>query len=166
MLFKELKNGCLVYMLDKTNITVTKGNVQAVSLPRYDMNSANPSGFGTVIDVTIQADGKSGQYVVKDSAETVYANDGNLLITPNVNNILTELRSIKQQSEDVIKSVDKHKELVSKCAELLESLDPVFKKDQATEKRFLELEQAITKLSDSNDKITELLTKLTTNGIN
>lgn len=166
MTFKEINKGSLVYMLDKSTMTVTKGNVQAVSLPRYDMNSTSPSSLGMVIDVTIQADGNSGQYVVKDTAETVYANDGCLLITPNINNVLTELRYIKAQSEDVISSVDKHKDTVDKCSKLLEELDPVFKKDQVTEKRFAEIEQAISKLSDSNDKITEILTKLSNNGTN
>lgn len=164
MTFKEINKGGLVYMLDRNTMTVTKGTVQAVSLPRYDVAGTTPSSLGMVMDVTIQADGNSGQYVVKDTAETVYANDGRLLITPNINNVLTELRYIKTQSEDVISSIDKHKDTVDKCSKLLEELDPVFKKDQATEKRFVELEQAISKLSDSNDKITEILTKLSTNG--
>lgn len=151
-------------MLDRNAMSVTKGTVQAVSLPRYDMNSTATSSLGMVMDVTIQAEGNSGQYVVKDTAETVYANDGVLLITPNINNVLTEIRYIKTQSEDILNSVEKHKETVQKCSKLLAELDPVFKKDQATEKRFAELEQAISKLSDSNDKLTEILTKLTANG--
>lgn len=112
MTFKEINKGGLVYMLDRNAMSVTKGTVQAVSLPRYDMNSTATSSLGMVMDVTIQAEGNSGQYVVKDTAETVYANDGVLLITPNINNVLTEIRYIKTQSEDILNSVEKHKETV------------------------------------------------------
>jgi len=44
---------------------------------------------------------------------------------------------------------------------LLAELDPVFKREQSYELRFSKIEKALGKLADSNDKITDLLTKMT-----
>lgn len=157
-----------MYLFDRNTVTVKKGTATAVSLPHYNTQPNTNLGIGMVVDVTVAVDGNSGQYVVKDASETAYANNGTLLITPNIDNVLGEIRAIKAQSEEVLNSIDTHKDNVAKCDKLLADLDPVFKKEQASEQRFSKIEDAIMQLAknnaaqaESSKKIEELLTKLT-----
>lgn len=110
--------------------------------------------MGMVVDVTVNNEGNSQQYEIKDTSECAYV--GTTMLSPNVENVLNEIKALKAQSEEVIKSVDKHKETVSRCATLLTEFDPVYKEKQANEER-------LSKIENSIDRLTTLIEKMSTN---
>lgn len=139
MIFKDLKQGNTIYLFDRNTLDVTNGTVQSVSLPHYEAGNMT----GMVVDVVIKTQNGSGQYELKDSSETAYANNGMLLITPNIDNLLNEIKLVKVQSETVLNSIDQHKETVKKCEKLLTELDPVFKNEKKNDERLSNLEDVV-----------------------
>lgn len=69
MLFKDLKNGSTIYLLDRNEVKVNNGTVTSVSLPHYNTQVDNGMGFGMVVDVSISSDGNAGQYVLSDNKD-------------------------------------------------------------------------------------------------
>lgn len=150
MLFKDIKQGYPLYIFDRSDVSVKTGNVASVSFPHI---SAKPNG-GMVVDVTINIEGNSQQYEIRDTSECAYV--GTTMLTPNVESVLNEVRMLKAQSEEVIKSIDKHKDNIVKCAALLSELDPVYKEKQANEKR-------LSRIEDSIDRLTTIIEKMSNN---
>lgn len=141
MVFKDIKQGYPIYIFDRNDVTVKTGNVTSVSFPHVSTKIST----GMVVDVTIDINGASQQYEIKDTSECAYV--GTTMLSPNIDNILNEVRVLKTQSEEVIKSIDKHQATVDKCSALLTEFDPVFKEKQINEERLLRIEQSIDKLT-------------------
>lgn len=165
MLFKDTKPGDIIYILDKKNVKASKGTVSNVTPPHV---STQPGVLGMFVDITVSADGGSHTYIVNESGVTAYADNNNVVITIDVNNVLAELRTIKAHAEEIVSHVDDYKGNIAKCDNLLAELDPVFKKEQDNEKRFAKLEDAVAQLTknnaaqaESSKQIVELLSKLT-----
>lgn len=131
-------------------MSVKTANVTAVSFPHL---SNKPNG-GMVVDVTVNVEGNSQQYEIKDTSECAYV--GTTMLTPNIENVLNETRALKTQSEEIIKSVDKHQETISKCATLLTEFDPVYKEKQANDQR-------LSRIEDSIDRLTTIIEKMNSN---
>lgn len=141
MLFKDVKQGCPLYIFDRNSVSVKTGNITGVTFPHL---SNQPNG-GMVVDVTVNVDGNAQTYEIKDTSESAYV--GTTMLTPNVDSVLTEIRALKTQSEEIVRSVDKHEGIISKCSTLLSELDPVYKEKQLNEQRLSRLEESIDKLA-------------------
>lgn len=145
MLFKDIKQNYPVFILDKQNVTFIQGKVTSVSLPHMD--NSNPIVMGkSVIDVTIEADGKGATYTMPEDKSMVYA--GNLVLSTDRDCIAREVEAMKTSAEQAIANVEKQKEIVEKSTVLLTELNPVFKEKQENEKRLSKMEQSIGKLEN------------------
>ena len=145
MLFKDIKQNYPVFILDKQNVTFIQGKVTSVSLPHMD--NSNPIVMGkSVIDVTIEADGKGATYTMPEDKSMVYA--GNLVLSTDKDCIAREVEAMKTSAEQAIANVEKQKEIVEKSTVLLTELNPVFKEKQENEKRLSKMEQSIGKLEN------------------
>lgn len=150
MLFKDVKQGYPLYIFDRNNVSIKTGSVTAVTFPHI---STKPNG-GMVVDVTVTIDGATQQYEIRDTSECAYV--GTTMLSPNIESVLNEVRLLRAQSEEAIKSVDRHKENISKCTTLLTEFDPVYKEKQANEQR-------LTNIENSIEKLTNILEKMNTN---
>lgn len=145
MLFKDIKQNFPVYILDKQNMSFTQGKVQSVSFPHIDNSS--PMAMGkTVIDVAIEADGKSGTYAMPENLSVVYA--GNIVLSTDRDGIIREVEAMKTSAEQILASVDKQKEIVEKSTTLLTELNPEYKAKQQNEQRLSNLESSMKELKD------------------
>lgn len=145
MLFKDVKQNYPVFILDKQNVKFTQGKVQSVSFPHMD-NSA-PLGMNkTVIDVVIEADGKSATYAMPENLSIVYA--GDIVLSTDKDGIVREIEAMKMSAEQVLNSVDRQKEIVEKSSQLLVELNPEFKAKQENEQRLSSLESSMKELKD------------------
>ena len=114
MLFKDLKQNYPVFILDKQNVKFTQGKVQSVSFPHIDNSS--PMGMGkTVVDVVIEAEGKSATYAIPENNSVVYA--GDMVLSTEKDGILKEVEAMKTSAEQILSSVEKQKEIIEqyKC---------------------------------------------------
>lgn len=65
-------------------------------------------------------------------------------------------------SSDIIASVDRHKEVVTKCESIIKELNPAFAESKAQNERIDKIEEAISGVADSVRQIQQLL-QATTN---
>lgn len=138
MMFKDIKQGDAIYLFDRNNISIQTGKVTAVN-PSHAGKYNNT--FDMVVDLTIDVDGTMQTYTFKDSNEVSYA--GQIMISPNIDSVLKEIKQTKNQSEDALKSVDKNREIVEKCTNLIAEFDPVYKERKENDQRYSKLENEI-----------------------
>lgn len=161
MIFKELKSGFPIYLLDRSTMQYEQGKVMSVGTPHPDIGkiaSTMPlSGYGKLkVDVCVQtADGKQNTYSFDDTEQTAYA--GVLLLSTSKDGIIGEVSSLKSQAEAALAKVEEQKETVKKCEALLRDLDTTYKEKQATEARFEKLEG---NMGDMKDTLKLILNKL------
>lgn len=155
MTFKDIKQNYPVYILDKQELTVTTGKATAVSFPRIDNNVGNTIQPQMVIDITIDAGGKSAVYTIPENLSVTYA--GNRVFSTDRDGLIREIEAMKNAAEQVLASVDHQKAIVEKSASLLAELNPIYKEKAQTEARFKELEGAV---SDIKDMFSELMKQM------
>ena len=111
MFFKDIKQNYPVYILNKQDVSFSKGKVTSVSLPHMD--NSNPMVIGkSVIDVAIEVDGKSATYTIPENLSIVYA--GDIVLSTDRDGIMREVEAMKSSSEQAIKNVERHKMIVEK----------------------------------------------------
>lgn len=167
-MFKDLKNGFQVCLLDKSQKTpVYKiGNVISASVPRLEPRQMqagqipNPMMYSDrVLDLTIECDGQTNTYVVQENANV--ASIASLTLACTAEPILNEVRAIHKTSSDIIASVDRHKEVVLKCEDILKELNPAFADSKAQNERIDKIEAAVSGVADSVRQIQQLLQSTT-----
>lgn len=143
MIFKDIKQGDAIYLFDRNDISVQTGKVTAVSGSHAEKYNNT---FEMVVDITIDVDGKSQTYTFKDSNEVSYT--GQIMITPNRDNIIREVKQLKSQAEDILKSVEKSKVTIEKCSSLIADFDPVYKERKQNDERYSKLESEIASIKE------------------
>lgn len=157
MLFKDIKQNYPVYILDKQNVTFIQGKVTSISLPHMD--NINPMVIGkSVVDVTIEADGKGATYTMPEDKSMVYA--GSIVLATDKESIIREVEAMKASAEQAIANVEKQKEIASKSTSLLTELNPVFKEKQENEKRMTKMESSIAEMGSSISELKDMFAGL------
>ena len=162
MLFKDIKQNFPVYILDNTSVELTKGKVTATTFPRPDGNFNMSNGnYGTVvpqlnqnngqrmvIDLTIEAGGRSATYTVSENASVNYA--GNLVIATEQSLLASEVEAIKNSAEQALapERLEQLKQSLEKSTSLLSELNPAFRQRQEYDTRFKNLEGSVGELKD------------------
>lgn len=162
MLFKDIKQNFPVYILDKTSVELTKCKVTGTTFPRPDNNFNVPNGnYGTVvpqlnqnngprmvIDLTIEAGGRSATYTVSENASVNYA--GNLVIATEPSLLSSEVEAIKNSAEQALapERLEQLKQSLEKSTSLLSELNPTFRQQQEYDTRFKSLEGSVDELKD------------------
>lgn len=148
MLFKDLKQNYPVHIFDKQNVEYIQGKVTSVSLPRMQMPSMNMNSLNNsmVVDITIDAGGRSATYSIPEGLSVTYA--GNLVLSVEVDGIVKEIEAMKNTAEQVLNSVERQKEIKKKTCELLVELNPVYKEKKDTEERFNKIETSVSEMKN------------------
>lgn len=150
MQFKDVKQNYPVYILDKQNVTYQQGKVTSVSFPHID--NTNPMAMGkTVVDVAIEADGKTATYAIPDSMSIAYA--GDLVLSTDKDGIIRELEAKKGSLEQYLSGVDKAKEDLDKTTNMLADLNPEIRAKQENEQRLIGLEESVKEMKDIITKL-------------
>ena len=161
MLFKELKQNYPVYILDKQAVTFTQGKVISVSLPRMGVgNGTMPmmptsSPTAVLVDVTIEADGRTATYSIPENLAVTYA--GSTVLSTDREGISREIEAMRATAEQVLSSVDRQKEILDKTQSLLAELNPAYKEKKETDERFNRIEGDV---SEMKSMVRDLLNKL------
>lgn len=140
MLFKDIKQNYPIFILDKQNLTLTQGKVISAGFPRVEMMPSTGKSE-MVIDFSIEADGKTGTYVIPESLSVSYA--GNLIISPDKTSLVNEIEAMKATAEQVLASVKHHEDVLAKSSGLLAELNPAYKERQEYERRLDSMEKSI-----------------------
>lgn len=154
MLFKDIKQNYPVYILNKQDLSLTQGKVVQVPFPRMEMNQKTGK-TEMVIDITIEANGKTATYVIPESLSVTYA--GNLILSTDKMSLASEIEAMKNTAKQILASVDHQKEVLEKSSSLLAELNPVYKEKQETEKRFSAIEETVTGVKGSVDELKKMM---------
>lgn len=142
MNFRDLKQNNNVHILDKTTMCYEEVKVDAVGMPRFTTPQIGQTAqTGQVMDITI----KGVPYVVACDNSVAYSDK--VVFSTDKSSLLPEVNRLKTEAENILASVDKAKDTVSKCDSLLCELDTAFKEKQETDKRIGAMESEIKSLS-------------------
>lgn len=145
MLFKDVKQNYTVYILDKQDMNISQAKVSAVGFPRMDIMQ-NTHNTQTVVDITLDSNGKIATYTIPESLSVTYA--GNIVLSTDKEGLMREIEAMKNNAEQVLASVDKQKQILDKANTLLSELNPIYKEKKETDLRFSKIENSISEMKD------------------
>lgn len=129
-MFQNLRQNSTIYILHKgTNIHLENGCVTNVTQPRAKYGL--PQNFSTemVVDITANINGNIVNYTMLpaqlDIADTCLGAD-NIVISDNKDAIISEIYSLKQKSENIINSIENHKNIIESCDKILQEINPEY----------------------------------------
>ena len=101
-----------------------------------------------VLDITTDVNGKMVNFQ-KVSANSEIADFGNnIVLATNKEAMSSELASMKQRSQDIINSVERHQNIISGCDEILQILNPEIAEKQKQEQENRQLREEINSLKE------------------
>lgn len=143
MLFKDIKQNCPIFILNKQDMTYTEGKAARVGFSKLEMNPKTGKSE-MMIDVDVEANGTTGNYSFPDSLSICYA--GNLVFSTDTQGIVTELEAMHNSSERFLSQVEQQQMILQKTKELLTELNPIYKERKETEQRFNKIEGSIDRM--------------------
>lgn len=143
MLFKDMKPGYPVYLLDKDAVKAATGKIVNVGQPHFPntMNGNLGQTAQMFVDVTVEADGQTHTYSIPDTLAVTYA--GTLVLSTDREGILRDVEAMKTRSEEALKDVDKHKATIGQCERILEEWNPAFAEKKRQDERISGLENEV-----------------------
>lgn len=139
-------------------MTAIQGKVVNVGVPYFEpqkLGQVSPS-TNRLVDVTVEAEGKNQTYAIGENNSVAYA--GNTVLSLDSGDILREVRAIKSQSEDVIRSVEKHTDTVAKCDAILQDWDGAYKEKRETDKRIDSIQSEVKGIKDEVGGLSKMMT--------
>ena len=159
-MFQNLRVGTPLYVLHKNELKIETGEVTFVSQP---VNQFGQVVFANsqpaTVDISMQVDGKPIELKKIPSTLTISDCGNNRVVSESREAISTELSVMKANSQRVIDSMDQHKEIVRKCDELLQELNPQIKQEAERSKEIESLANRVGGLESSIGRIEQMLTR-------
>jgi hypothetical protein len=159
-MFQNLRVGTPLYVLHKNELKIETGEVTFVSQP---VNQFGQVVFANsqpaTVDISMQVDGKPIELKKIPATLTISDCGNNRVVSESREAISTELSVMKANSQRVIDSMDQHKEIVRKCDELLQELNPQIKQEAERSKEIESLANRVGGLESSIGRIEQMLTR-------
>lgn len=162
-MFSALRQGNIVYLLDKSNgLTLKSGQVISNSGANL-MYAATPQ---TVINLTIDVAGENKEFNnIPAMQSSVNYNNGNLVLIDNKELAITEVENIVSSSKHILENTSYYEKMVTDGEEVLKILNPQFAKDKARDKEIADLKDKVGGMENKLDTIIGLLGKSENNKI-
>ena len=162
MIFKDLKQGFPLYVLNVNTMDVGTGTVSRVAGPHItsDKKKLANGQLMMVVDVSATMGNNTLNFELQENASNTMSDDGQFLISPNQEDIANGVRMVKTRCEEYIRNEQHYKELIKKCDALLPQIDPLYRQSIDNEARFNDMQATIDKQSKDIQDMKEMLTKL------
>ena len=162
-MFSALRQGNIVYLLDKSNgLTLKSGQVISNSGANL-MYAATPQ---TVVNLTIYVAGENKEFNnIPAMQSSVNYNNGNLVLIDNKELAITEVENIVSSSKHILENTSYYEKMVTDGEEVLKILNPQFAKDKARDKEIADLKDKVGGMENKLDTIIGLLGKSENNKI-
>ncbi len=159
-MFSDLKKGFQVHALDTNGVPkYFIGKVVAVSEPRF--NQQQPMTYNQpqsrVVDLTVEFDGETKTYTVPETQNVAKALG--ITLSTSIDAIMNELGAIKQNSQDIINSIEDHKAKIAACESIMEEVNPAFRQTREQDRKIEGIERRVGEMSKSFDELKELIIK-------
>ena len=151
IVFKELKKGFPVFILNKETLLYQQGKVTQDSTPPR-MNTV--FGQPMIVDVSIESEGQVKIWTLPaDQSLAEMQSDANIVIATDKAALVSILKSIESECNTYLEGVDGRKQKLEVAKNLIAELDVVYKQQQQTEERFVRIEQSIGGIESTLSKI-------------
>ena len=163
-----LRAGTPIYVFDKTKPSISVGEVLSVSSPvnQYGI-TYTPNGINTppmVVDIKARIDGAEVNFTKMPATATIADfGQGGIVVSESRDAILNEVDGFKKVSERIIADIDRHKAIISKCDEMILSLNPQAQKEAEHTKDIAELRSQVSSLSGQIEQVSGMLAQFLNN---
>ena len=161
-MFSGLRQGSLLYVLDKSNLTLRIGEVTNVSNPKNKLNQPmypNVQPFAqqeTTVDVQVKF-GEEFHNFEQLPSMLSSTSKNNLVVSDNKEAMNMEVDTMMRTSRSVIESVPYHEKALSTCEAMLREPNPQFAKEKEQEEKIGMLEERMGNIDDKLNKMFDLL---------
>lgn len=149
-MFQSLRPNNQLFILQKDKPELVVGSVVSVStpMPKYQMQPAFGPHQEMVVDIIAKVNNEDVTYQkIPASADIADFGTNGVVISDNRDAMNSEVMSLKKKSNDIINSVDYHKEVVINCDKILGELNPEIAEKQAQQKEIDALRDQVSQMT-------------------
>lgn len=157
-MFSALNPGSRIHIIDKSNGLKYKiGEIVGTTRPRIDYVQS------PLISLKVKIDNNTVDYpdVVSTASVATY-NGGSVVIAETEDIIQNEIRSIISCNEQTISNIDSLRQQIKDGKEILKRINPQFAKDEERDDRINALDDKVTGMQSTLDKILTQISNITT----
>lgn len=160
-MFSGLRQGSILYVLDKSNLALRIGEVVSVSNPKgkygQSMYPAQPFTQGeTTIDVQVKF-GEDVHNFEQLPSNLAVTSKNNIVVADNRDAMNMEVEAMMRASRGIIESLPYHEKVITSCDAMLRELNPQFAKEKEQEEKIGQLEERMGNIDDKLNKMFDLL---------
>lgn len=156
LLFRDIKQNYPVHILDTQEFSYVMGKATGVSFPRMEVNQKTGK-TEMVIDVTVEAGGKTATYTIPENLSVTYA--GNLVLSTDKSGLTADAESVKNKAEQILASAPHAKKIIEKAPSIFAEINPVYRERQETEQRFSKIEGSVEEMRSSVSEVKDMLSQ-------
>ena len=158
-MFSNLTPNSVLYIADlKGTPKIVNGLIERISLPRPKYNNFNPT-LEMVVDITANIGGERREFKsIPNNSIADFKEDG-FILAENKDTLVSYITSMRQNSQKIVDSMEKHQSLIAKYDEVLNELNP----SQTDSKVIQDLQNQISTLQQGMQTLLEKLNKGNTN---
>jgi len=149
-MFQALRPNNQLFILRKDKPELVVGSVISVStpMPKYQMQPAFGPHQEMVVDIIAKVNNEDVTYQkIPASADIADFGNNSVVISDNREAMNAEVLSLKKKSNDIINSVDYHKDVVIGCDRILGELNPEIAEKQAQQKEIDSLRDQVSEMT-------------------
>lgn len=166
-MFQSLRQNSQIYIFHKGNQpSLEIGTITNVPIakPKYALPQTFGQGQEMVVDLSVKINNQLVNYTglpaTQDIADS-YSNGEAIVISDNREAMNAEILSYKQKSMDAINSIDQHKQIISGCEQILNSLNPEYAEKRQQQNEITTLKTQMSEMSQNLSALTEMMKSLT-----
>lgn len=154
-MFSNLTPNSVLYIADlKSTPKIISGLIERVSLPRQRYNNFNPT-LEMVVDITANIGGERREFKSVPNNSIADFGEDNFILAENKDTLISYITSMRQNSQKIIDSMEKHQSLIAKYDEALSELNP----NQADKEVIKDLQSQIATLQQGMQTLLEKFNK-------
>ena len=155
-MFQNLRVNSQLYILHKeTNPYIECGAVVSVSAPKPKYPTTAPLGtFPTlemVVDLVVNINGQDTTFQGLPAGADIadFSKNGNIVISCSRDAMNQEVSTMRQRSEEIINSIEYHRNVISSCDKMFTFLNPEFAAKQQQEKEMADMRRQMEEMGKS-----------------
>ena len=162
-MFQGLRQGNLLYVLDKSNLTLRIGEVESVSnpTPKYNQGQFTTQPFSqSEMQVDVRAKfGDESLKFEKLPANSSITSNNNVIVSDNKDAMNMEVEAMLRNSRGILDSVPYHEKVIATCDLMLRELNPQFAKEKEQEEKIDALEEKMGGIENTLNQMMGILSE-------
>lgn len=159
-MLQGLRAGAPLYIFNRNEVALAIGEVVSCNQSQQFPN-VTPTNWAQmptlVVDVVARVNGQEYTYPKLPANQVIADVQGTaLVVSESREAIINEIERCRKESERVLADVDRHKQIVERCGEMIAELNPQIKIEAQREKELQELRDQVGELASVKNELTEL----------